>query len=416
MLLIFALMVGVISINGQDIQKDSTGLPGDNFNLQGTLDLFSKANDLESFEKSINDEKNNVNNLDLNGDGQIDYIKVIDRTDGNAHAIVLQAVLGNNDNQDIAVIEIEKKGNEDAVAQIVGDEDIYGKEVYVEANSDNSSIDDDGNQIRKGPAAYSPNTFRHIYVNVWFWPCVQYIYSPRYIVYVSPWHWHSYPMWWRPWRPWHWHTFYHGGWHYHHHYVVVSHPRVYGARKVYAPHRVVSNNVEVRNKTVINNYRIKNNIVIDKNDSRHRGSNNNDNPAIRENMNSRTRQSDPGNMQNGSGATKSDRNTTDQPRRDNINRNNSSDRPTRVDRPTENGTLSPSRDQQPAKREERYTPMKNTEKSMPDKQSNQPSHRQPAPQRMQRDAQPGKPMNSKMERQRSRSSDSRQGIPSSRRG
>lgn len=57
MLLIFALMVGVISINGQDIQKDSTGLPGDNFNLQGTLDLFSKANDLESFEKSINDEK-----------------------------------------------------------------------------------------------------------------------------------------------------------------------------------------------------------------------------------------------------------------------------------------------------------------------------------------------------------------------
>lgn len=109
MLLIFALMVGVISINGQDIQKDSTGLPGDNFNLQGTLDLFSKANDLESFEKSINDEKNNVNNLDLNGDGQIDYIKVIDRTDGNAHAIVLQAVLGNNDNQDIAVIEIEKK-------------------------------------------------------------------------------------------------------------------------------------------------------------------------------------------------------------------------------------------------------------------------------------------------------------------
>jgi hypothetical protein len=78
----FTLITGY----GQDFQKDSTGLPGDNFSLQGALDLFSKANTLEDFEKSLNIENNNVNNLDLNLDGKIDYIRVIDRMDKKAHA------------------------------------------------------------------------------------------------------------------------------------------------------------------------------------------------------------------------------------------------------------------------------------------------------------------------------------------
>ena len=34
-----------------------------------------------------------INNLDLNNDNYIDYIKVIDYVDGNVHTIVLQAYL-----------------------------------------------------------------------------------------------------------------------------------------------------------------------------------------------------------------------------------------------------------------------------------------------------------------------------------
>lgn len=266
--LIFTLSIS--TARSQDFKKDSTGLPGDNFNLQGALDLFSKAATLEKYEQSLNTENNNVNNLDLNLDGQTDYIRVIDRTDGNAHAITLQAVVGDNDFQDIAVIELEKKGENDAIAQIVGDEDIYGKETYVEANADNSYINDSDNLNKKGPSPYYENNRVRIYFNVWFWPCVQYIYAPAYVVYVSPWYWHTYPLWWNPWRPWHWHTFYSHGWHYHSHYIVVSHPRVYGARNLYAPHRVVSVNVHNRNVKVVNNYRVQNNIVINKTDSRHR--------------------------------------------------------------------------------------------------------------------------------------------------
>jgi len=137
--------------------------------------LFSKANTLEDFEKSLNIENNNVNNLDLNLDGKIDYIRVIDRMDKKAHAITLQAIVGDNDFQDIAVTEIEQKSADNAIAQIVGDEDIYGQELYVEANPDNSIIDDNGQLIKKGPSPYAEYSPIRIYFNVWAWPCVQYM-------------------------------------------------------------------------------------------------------------------------------------------------------------------------------------------------------------------------------------------------
>ena len=108
---------------------DGTGNPGDNFSLEGALSLFKDAEDLEAFEKALNTESSEVNNLDLNEDGEVDCIRTEDFTEGDVHAIVLQAVLGEDEMQDIAVIEIEKTGAEEAVLQIVGDEEIYGEEL-----------------------------------------------------------------------------------------------------------------------------------------------------------------------------------------------------------------------------------------------------------------------------------------------
>ena len=87
---------------------------------------------METFEKLLNAENNNVNNLDLNGDGQIDYVKVIDRNSNGVHAFILQVPVSETENQDIAVIELEKTGEESAQLQIVGDEDIFGEEIIVE--------------------------------------------------------------------------------------------------------------------------------------------------------------------------------------------------------------------------------------------------------------------------------------------
>ncbi|MFT3674598.1 MAG: hypothetical protein QM781_01740 [Chitinophagaceae bacterium] len=44
---------------------DSTGLPGDQFSLQGALAMFQQSASIEDFEKKINTSSNGVNNLDL---------------------------------------------------------------------------------------------------------------------------------------------------------------------------------------------------------------------------------------------------------------------------------------------------------------------------------------------------------------
>src|SRR5215470_14427569 len=90
---ILFLIVAVFSqpeLFAQQSAKDSTGFPGDNFSLQGALEMFQKSKSPEEFEKLINTKEKNVNNLDLNKDGKIDYVKVIDKTEKKVHAFILQ--------------------------------------------------------------------------------------------------------------------------------------------------------------------------------------------------------------------------------------------------------------------------------------------------------------------------------------
>ncbi len=223
-------------------EPDSTGLPGDHFSLQGALELFKRAQSPEEFEKLLNLEESSVNNLDLNEDGEIDYIRVIDHAEGNAHAIVLQAVLGKDEFQDVAVIEIEKTGEQEAIAQIIGDEALYGEMVIVEPVEEVPSREGKG-----GPSV----DFEHVVVNVWFWPCVRFIYSPAYVVWVSPWHWGYWPGWWRPWHPRPWHVFIVHVRPWHRHYHVVHVHRVVKAHHVYAPRRVYSPRVQTRTTTIV---------------------------------------------------------------------------------------------------------------------------------------------------------------------
>jgi hypothetical protein len=237
---------------------DSTGLPGDQFSLQGALEMFKKAGSPEEFEKLINTESNSVNNLDLNGDGNIDYVKVIDKFDGTTHAFILQVPVSDKENQDVAVIELDKTGDESAIIQIVGDEDLYGEEVIVEPNSessDNAWFGPENETMAGGPFAEESLPAKGIVVNVWFWPCVRYIYVPVYRPWISPWHWSYYPGWWRPWRPFAWHVFYPRVYVYHRPFVVVHTYRVARARRIYRPVRVTSTTVRTRNAVVITRYK-----------------------------------------------------------------------------------------------------------------------------------------------------------------
>lgn len=262
LLLIIVLSVfslGTVSAQSES-GKDSTGLPGDNFSLQGALEMFQKASSPEEFEKLINTPDNHINNLDLNGDGKIDYVRVTDNGKDKAHVFVLQDAVSDRESQDIAVIELEKTGDSSAVLQIVGDEDIYGTQVIVEPNGDTggNTFNDNGadDYAIHGPNAVNVDFAQGVVVNVWFWPCVRFVYFPNYVIWRSPWRWNYYPGWWKPWRPygWYvWHPFHYG---YERHFAIVTEHRVWAARRIYTPIRVASVSVRTRNQAVVNNYRV----------------------------------------------------------------------------------------------------------------------------------------------------------------
>lgn len=223
------------------IKRDSTGLPGDHFSLEGALELFRKSSSPEDFEKMLNSEDNKVNNLDLNGDGEIDYIRVIDKTDHDVHTFILQAAVTESENQDIAVIELEKKGADKAVLQIIGDEDIYGEETIIEPKE----------EVKTNAGATTSTTV----VNVAAWPVVSYVYTPSYTVWVSPYGWRARPLGWRPWRPVR-YAVYHPYWApYRHRYLVVHTHRVVYAPKLYRPVRTTSVTVTTRHQPAVANYR-----------------------------------------------------------------------------------------------------------------------------------------------------------------
>jgi len=244
--LFYSLLIALVASTGLSeaktfIKRDSTGLPGDNFSLEGALELFKKSASPEEFEKMLNSEDNKVNNLDLNGDGEIDYIKVIDRNEKDVHAFVLQAAVSDSESQDVAVIELEKEGTDKAVLQIVGDEDIYGDETIIEPTEEV--------KVNAGTSTSG------VAVNVWAWSAVRYVYTPAYTVWVSPWGWRARPVWWRPWRPVR-YAVYHPYWApYRHRYVVVSTHRVVYAPRIYRPVRTTSVIVTNRHRPAVANYR-----------------------------------------------------------------------------------------------------------------------------------------------------------------
>jgi len=238
--LLFSLTITALGIAPLSAQvADSTGLPGDNFDLQGVLELFKNSESLEAFEKALNSESNEVNNLDVDEDGQVDYVKVIDHTDSGSHAITLQVDVNDKESQDIAVIEIDKTGDETAELQIVGDEEMYGKDYIIEPEEETANSQDG-----KFTSGFAPPV---VIVNVWGWRPIRHIYSPTYVVWVSPWRYRVYPPYFKPWRPVAWRVHHARVVRYHHHCRVVHVHRVARAHRIAHHHRVASNHYHQRN-------------------------------------------------------------------------------------------------------------------------------------------------------------------------
>ena len=220
--------------------QEQIGLPGDNLNLYAVLSLFQKSATLEQFERELNNPDNKINNLDLNGDGQTDYIQVTDHVISTTHMISLQVNVSQTEKQDIAVIEVGKTDGQVRI-QIIGDEELYGKDYIVEpqASTPNPAYTDD---IGSSNVSVSND--------VATWAIINWMYVPTYSVYVSPYYYGYYPYYWHPWRPVYYNEYY--GWHSHYYgNPYYRRNNYYYYHGLYAPHRNVSPYVH---RTYFNNY------------------------------------------------------------------------------------------------------------------------------------------------------------------
>ena len=144
----------------------------DNLDLRAVASIFGEARDLEDFERRLNNPETPISNLDLNLDNQVDYLRVVESIEGNQHIIVVQAVMGRDQYQDVATVEVEKDTrNRRVQVQVVGDTFLYGTN-YI----------------------YEP-----VYVGT---PVIyNYFWQPYYQPYCSSWYWGFYPSYYYAWHP-----------------------------------------------------------------------------------------------------------------------------------------------------------------------------------------------------------------------
>jgi hypothetical protein len=176
-------------------EKDTTlsGLPGDNLDLAAVLDLFQKSKTIEDFEKTLNLEKTKINNLDLNLDGKVDFIKVITKKDGDNFSFILQVDINEKEKQDVAVILLSKDKNQKVTLQIVGDKDLYGKDYVIEPKTKPTpSVTPNPAYTGSDPVKEAVPASTTVVV-VESAPVVQYVYSPAYVPYAPPYYYGYYP-------------------------------------------------------------------------------------------------------------------------------------------------------------------------------------------------------------------------------
>ena len=194
--MIFGMIAASISSIAQTVTANSEEI-ADNLDLNAVASLFGESKNIEDFENKLNCDTIGISNLDLNGDGEVDYLRCVEDVDGNDHYIVMQAVLAEDIYQDVATIYIKKNTEKKSITvQIIGNEYIYGRNYIVEP-----------------VYIYRPMIYS------WFW-------DPYCRCWRSPYYWNYYPTYWRHYyyRPYHIYHHHIVTYHHHHHHCFYRHP------------------------------------------------------------------------------------------------------------------------------------------------------------------------------------------------
>ena len=170
-----ALMLGMASMTALvradeqvTVSAKSTDI-SEQLDLRTVATLFAESKDLEEFEQKLNNPETAFSNLDLNGDGQVDYLRVVESSTGLQHLILIQAVLAKDIFQDVATLYVEKDEATSQVSlQVIGDSYIYGDNYIIE-----------------------PVFYARPIIYDWFW-------GPHWYCWHSPFYWDYWPGWWHP--------------------------------------------------------------------------------------------------------------------------------------------------------------------------------------------------------------------------
>jgi hypothetical protein len=108
-----------------DINVSSKLDAADGLDLKAVGELVKSVENAEQLEKKLN-EPGSVNNLDLNEDGKVDFVHVTEYGNDQAKGFSLTVEPAKGETQEIATIEVEKKG-EAAEVDLRGNEQIYGQ-------------------------------------------------------------------------------------------------------------------------------------------------------------------------------------------------------------------------------------------------------------------------------------------------
>ena len=171
--LLIVLLIAGANLHAQDVttvKAKDTDI-SDNLDLEAVASVFGDSKDLEEFEKKLNDPETQISNLDLNEDGEVDYLRVVETSKDKTHLVTIQAVIEKDQYQDVATIDVEKDSKGKTQVQVVGDVYMYGPGYIVE------------------PVYVHPPV-----ICIWFW-------GPLYSPWRSPFYWGYYPPYYRPWRP-----------------------------------------------------------------------------------------------------------------------------------------------------------------------------------------------------------------------
>ena len=143
----------------------------DNLDLRVVASIFGDSNNLQEFERRLNDPQLQISNLDLNNDNEVDYLRVIESVENRTHVVIIQSVLDRDVYQDVATIEVEKDRYNQVHVQVVGNTYMYGQNYIYE------------------PVYYSTPL---IYASFWM---------SNYHPYHSSWSWNFYPSFYYAWNP-----------------------------------------------------------------------------------------------------------------------------------------------------------------------------------------------------------------------